>query len=124
MIDCNRGDVVLISFTFSDESGAKLRPAVVVSSGSYHRGRQEAVIAAVTSQTDRLLIGDYLIADWQRAGLLFPSVATGILRTIKQEMIGRKLGMMSVIDMQAIDDKLRSVLGLFHPSSSRARKKF
>jgi len=42
----SRGDVVLMSFIFSDESGAKLRPAVVVSSSEYHRGRKEAIIAA------------------------------------------------------------------------------
>lgn len=37
----SRGDVVLVGFVFSDESGRKLRPALVVSSLAYHRGRQE-----------------------------------------------------------------------------------
>jgi len=44
--------------------------------------------------------------------LLFPSVATGIIRTIKQEMIYRKLGDMPSADMQAIEDALRQALGL------------
>ena len=78
----NRGDVVLVSFVFSDESGKKLRPAVVTSSAAYNRARQE-VISAVTSNVRRRLFGDYLIANWKEAGLLFPSVATAILRTIK-----------------------------------------
>jgi mRNA interferase MazF len=112
MIDYSRGDVVLISFTFSDESGTKLRPAVVISSDDYHNGRKEAIIAAITSRTERLLVGDHLVADWAQAGLLFPSVVTGIIRTIKQEMVGRKLGMMSVIDMRAIENNLRAVLAL------------
>jgi mRNA-degrading endonuclease toxin of MazEF toxin-antitoxin module len=59
------------------------------------------------------LIGDHLITEWQRAGLLFPSVATGIIRTIKQNVIERKLGCMAHTDMNAIDDKLRLMLGLF-----------
>jgi mRNA-degrading endonuclease toxin of MazEF toxin-antitoxin module len=42
MTGSSRGDVVLVAFVFSDESGAKLRPAIVVSSPSYNRGRQEA----------------------------------------------------------------------------------
>ncbi len=112
MIEFNRGDVVLINFIFSNESGVKLRPAVVISSNGYHRGRKEAILAAITSQVDRLLIGDHLIGDWKAAGLLFPSVATGIIRTVKQEMVSRKLGMMSVIDMQAIDNKLQVMLNL------------
>ena len=112
MTEFNRSDVVLVSFIFSDETGERRRPAVIVSSGAYHKGRQEAIIMAITSRTDRILTGDHRISDWQSAGLLLPSVATGILRTIKQSMIARILGSMSVPDMQAIDSKLRLVLGL------------
>lgn len=112
MTDYNRGDVILVGFIFSDEAGERRRPAVVVSSNAYHRSRQEAIIAAITSRTDRILMGDYLIRDWQDAGLLFPSVATGIIRTIKQDMIARKLGTMPGSDMRGIEDKLREALGL------------
>ena len=112
MIGYEQGEVVLVHFIFTDETKAKRRPAVIVSTGDYHRGRREAIIAAITSHVDRLLIGDHLIAGWQEAGLLFPSVATGIIRTIKQAMIERRLGVMPPADMQAIRDKLRPVLGL------------
>jgi mRNA interferase MazF len=84
----------------------------VLSSEDYHRGRQEAIVVAITSNTDRLLVGDHLISDWQSAGLLFPSVATGIIRTVKQSMVGHKLGSMSSRDMRAIEGNLRLSLGL------------
>jgi len=112
MIEYSRGDVVLVNFVFSDETGVRRRPALVVSSNEYHQGRQEAIIAAITSRTDRVLIGDHLISNWQGVGLLFPSVATGIIRTIKQDMISRKLGAMPKGDMQAIDSNLQMALGL------------
>lgn len=112
MTEYNRGDVVLVSFIFSDETDEKHRPAVVISSDAYHKSRREAIIAAITSRTERVLVGDHLINDWQGAGLLFPSVATGIVRTIKQDMITRKLGTMQQPDMQGIEDKLRNALGL------------
>lgn len=112
MTEYSRGDVVLVRFIFSDETGVKRRPAVIVSSDAYHQGRQEAIIAAITSRMDRLLVGDHLISGWREAGLLFPSVATGIIRTIKQGMIARKLGSMARRDMQEIDKKLRAILGL------------
>ncbi len=112
MIGCEQGDVVLVRFIFTDETGAKRRPAVIVSTSDYHRGRQEAIMAAITSNVDRLLVGDHLLVGWREAGLLFPSVATGIIRTVKQAMIERRLGIMSPEDMQAIQERLRQVLGL------------
>ena len=112
MIGYSRGDVVLVNFVFSDESGIRRRPGVVVSSDNYHRGRREVIIAAITSRTERILFGDYLIGDWQGAGLLFPSVATGIIRTIKGDMIDRRLGILPGNDMRSIDSKLGLSLGL------------
>ena len=107
----NRGDVVLIGFVFADETGAKQRPAVIISSDTYHQQRQEAIISAITSKTDRILVADCLISDWQEAGLLFPSVATGIIRTIKQGMITHRLGTMSQSDLKEVNKQLSIALG-------------
>jgi len=112
MTECNRGDVVLISFIFSDETGVRRRPAMIISSNVFHSGRDEAIIAAITSRTDRALVGDHRINDWRGAGLLFPSVATSVIRTVKQSMIARRLGSMPSPDMEIINNKMRLVLGL------------
>jgi mRNA interferase MazF len=112
MTGYKNGDVILVRFLFTDESGTKRRPAVIISTNDYHQGRQEAIIAAVTSNVDRMLVGDHLIAGWKEAGLLFPSVATGIIRTIKSTMIERRLGVMASVDMDAIREELRQLLGL------------
>ena len=103
---------MLVGFVFSEGTGKKLRPAVVISSPAYHRARQEVVVAAITSNVIRRLFGDHLIADWKGAGLLFPSVVTGIFRTIKRMMITRKLGSMAKPDLEALDRALRRSLGL------------
>ena len=108
----SRGDVVLVGFVFSDVSGKKLRPALVISSTAYNRGRQEVLVAAITSNVNRLLFGDHLIANWKAAGLLFPSVVTGIIRTMKRTMIDRRLGSMPKVDLKAIDQELRGSLGV------------
>ena len=103
---------MLVGFVFSDKSSKKLRPAVVISSAAYNRTRQEIIVAAITSNIRHRLFGDHLIAGWKGAGLLFPSLVTGIFRTIKQTMIDRKVGTMPKPEMQAIDLKLRQSLGL------------
>jgi len=112
MIGYSRGDVVLVNFLFSDESGAKRRPALVISSARYLQKRQEAIVAAITSTLDRVLVGDHKMKDWNNAGLLYPSVVTGIIRTVKQDMIHRKLGDISASDQEAIEHKLREILEL------------
>ncbi len=78
---------MLVGFVFSDESGGKLRPALVVSSQRYHEARQEVITAAIPSNAGRLLFGDRAIGAWREAGLRFPSVVTGIVRTVKASMI-------------------------------------
>jgi hypothetical protein len=60
----------------------------------------------------RRLFGDYIVADWTAAGLLLPSIVTGILRTIKQTMVERRLGGMPDTEMQAFGRLLRRALAL------------
>jgi len=77
MTGYKRGDIVLVRFIFSDETGERQRPAVIVSSDAYHQSRQEAIIAAITSRTDgywwatiSLTIGkvlDFFFRRWRRA---------------------------------------------------------
>lgn len=112
MTNYRRGDVVLVNFVFTDETGVKHRPAVIISSDSYQSGQQEAIIAAITSRTDRILAGDHLISDWKSARFLFPFVATGIIRTLKAGIVDRKLGSLSHTDLQAIESRLRLMLDL------------
>ncbi len=109
---CERGEVALVRFVFADEHGAKRRPVLVLSGREYHAGRREVIVAALTSNITRILPGDHLIEGWRDAGLPRPSVATGIVRTIKQTMIERSLGKMPARDLRAFQGLLRFVLGL------------
>jgi mRNA-degrading endonuclease toxin of MazEF toxin-antitoxin module len=83
-----------------------------LSSDEYTEGRQEAVVSAITSNTRRILTGDYLMVDWEDSGLIFPSIVTGVLRTIKQSMIERKMGEISPRDLAEIESNLTQILEL------------
>jgi hypothetical protein len=65
----------------------ELRPALVVSSSAYNRGRKEVVVAAITGNVRRRLLGGHLIVDWKGAGLLFPSVATGTSAALRRARV-------------------------------------
>lgn len=112
MTTSKRGDIVLVSFVFADEKGVKKRPALVLSSEPHQSGRQEVIVAAITSNVDRMLTGDYLIKDWQACDLPLPSVITGIIRTIKQNMIVRQLGTLPSPERKAFDKHLKIALSL------------
>lgn len=47
---------MLARFVFAEGSWAKIRPVVVVGSQDYHMGRQEAIVVAITSSTERMLV--------------------------------------------------------------------
>lgn len=112
MTTCRRGEIVLVSFVFADEKGVKKRPALVLSAEAYHAGRKEMIVAAMTSNIERILHGDYMIKDWKSCGLPLPSVVTAIIRTVKQDMVLRTLGTLPSPERKAFDKSLRSVLSL------------
>jgi mRNA interferase MazF len=112
MTSFSRGDLVLVKFVFADEKGVKQRPGLIVSTDRYHQGRREAILAAITSNVGRLLVGDYKIKAWRESGLLSPSIVTGIVRTIKHDMIASKMGELPASEFHSVEDRLREILAL------------
>jgi len=105
------GDVVLVPFPFTDQTGAKKRPAIIVSSDAYHQRRRDLIIMAVTSQVKPAAVfGEVTISDWQKAGLLQPSVTKPILATIEKGLVIRKLGQLQDPDRKALERALSLIL--------------
>jgi len=104
------GDVVLVEFVFSETTQYKKRPALVLSSDQYNNDRQEVIIAGITSNIERVLVGDTKINKWKESGLLFQSLAAGIIQTIKSTLISRKLGVLSSEDLYNVQRNLQKVL--------------
>lgn len=85
MTSYNFGDVVLVPFPFTDQTGNKKRPAVVVSSAIYNAARLDVILMAITSQVKiSPAIGEVAVAEWQKAGLLKPSVIKPVLTTVEK----------------------------------------
>jgi mRNA interferase MazF len=106
------GEVVLVPFPFTDQSGAKKRPAVVVSSSGYHAGRRDLIIMAITSQVRTPLgFGEAMVADWQVAGLIKPSVLKPVFTTIEQGLMLRSMGTLSAADLRALREVVAQVFG-------------
>ncbi len=112
MISYKQTNIVLVEFRFSEGSGFKKRPALIISCNNYHKSREEVIVAAITSNIKRVLFGDTKIDQWKEAGLIHPSLVTGIIRTIKSNMITRRLGTISKQDFQRVIKNLSKAIGL------------
>lgn len=107
-----RGRVVLVPFPFTDLSGMRNRPAVVVSSDDYNHATTDLIIAQITGNIAGGRTGDHLIADWQNAGLKAPSVVRAKLVTLASSRVRRSIGQLPAADLQAVETNLRTVLQL------------
>lgn len=113
-----KGDVVLVSLPFTNLSGTKARPAVVVSDNDYNAKTPDIIIASITSNLGAIRHpGDHPISDWRGAGLLKPSLAQMKLQTITHVLVRRTLGSLSTADLSMLDQGLRQALGLPEPST-------
>ncbi len=106
------GDVVLVPFPFTDQTAAKRRPAVIVSSDAYHSERPDVILVAITSRTGKPAgVGDVMIDEWREAGLLKVSLIKPVFTTVEQTLILRKLGTLQGKDIAALRKTLEEVLG-------------
>lgn len=106
------GDIILVPFPFTDQSAAKRRPAVVVSSAAYHRGRRDLIIMAVTSQArPGSALGESKITDWKTAGLIKPSVVKPVVTTVDAALVIRRLGRLRIEDQETLRHSIDTILG-------------
>lgn len=114
-----RGDVILADLPFSDGSGSKTRPALVVQCDLNNRRLQDVIVAVVTKTTrhaaiepTQLLI-DISTPEGRATRLLHTSaVKCEHLITIDQRLIQRTIGTLSPAMMQRIDGCLKASLEL------------
>jgi mRNA interferase MazF len=107
------GEVVWVEFPFSDYTGAKVRPAVIVSSPKYNRERPEVLLMPLTSQLRHGdSFGSVALDDWQVAGLSRPSVFKPLIAPCLNTRVRNRIGRLSKRDKQA----LRNLLSLIFAS--------
>ena len=109
MPNYSKNSVILVRYPFSDLSATKIRPAVIINPDS---SSQDYLIVPLTSRTDSLFSGEFILADWKAAKL---NVTTAIKRgiyTIEQSLIIKVVGELSIKDAQTLEASLRLWLGL------------
>lgn len=101
------GDLVLVTFPYTEGTRASNRPALVI----LDTGNADVLVARVTTQTHETP-HDVSIAEWQGSGLLAPSVVRlHKLATLEKSLIRRRLGHLQPADRQRISALMQQVYG-------------
>jgi mRNA interferase MazF len=109
MSSYSRGEIILVRYPFSDLSGSKIRPAVVINSA---HSSEDLIILPLTSKTKSLLSGEFILKDWNQAGLNVETAVKRGIYTIHQNLVVRRVGRLSNSDIAGLDQALRQWLGL------------
>lgn len=109
----------MAELAFSDRSGVKVRPALVVQNDFNNRRLQDVILALITSTTHRAtleptqLLIDITTPDGKQAGLLHTSaIKCEHLITLHQPFVKRVIGRLPPPVMQQVDSCLKVSLGL------------
>jgi len=110
-----RWDAVLLAYPFDDWTGAKVRPAIVISSDDYNRRSENGVFVLITSNTERRSDFDILLSeshpDFARSGLAKASmIRVDMVWTLKQTLVRKTLGTMSKQIQHEILERLRRLV--------------
>src|SRR5207253_5313484 len=110
---------VLLAFPFSDGSGSKVRPVVVVQDDRNNDRLSNTIVAMITSTTERVrqeptqLLIDISTFEGEQSGLLHTSaIKCENLFTVETSIVVQKIGHLPPKAMEQVDRCLKTSLGL------------
>ncbi len=100
------GDILIISFPFTDGQGSRRRPVMVIKD-TYDK---DILIAKVTSQLYNTEF-DIKLQDWKHAGLISPSVIRiHKIQTLHTSLIFGHIGRLTSTDLKAVSHAFAQLL--------------
>lgn len=118
-MNVQRGDVVMVDWLFSDRTGSKRRPALVVQADAYNNSLDDTILALIASSARRRVGAatqleiDISTPDGRQTGLAINSVVQcENLVTVDRRFILRIRGQLSPAQMQKVDGCLKAALQL------------
>ena len=112
-----RGDIVLLPYPFTDLSGKKARPALIVSNDRFNSVNSDAIFVFITREVYKTPF-DFRIESndprFQTTGLKYPSTfRTAKIATLEKKLAQRRLGHADTNLLSEIELRLKSLLEIF-----------
>ena len=109
---CDKGDVAVVPFPFTDSAKAKTRPALALSTGAANRANGQTIFAMITTAVHNRWPSDVVLTDLPACGLSQPSVVRFKLFTLDNRLISRRIGHLGDKDRRAVQLVLRNGLAV------------
>ncbi len=105
----SKNEIVLVRYPFSDLTNSKVRPAVIVNAP---HASQDVLIVPLTSRTAALLMGEFVLAEWKKAGLNVETAAKRGIFTMHEKLVLKSVGRLLTVDAEKLENSLREWLDL------------
>jgi mRNA interferase MazF len=103
-----KGDIILITFPFTDLSGSKLRPAVILADNN-----EDVTVTFITTQLKWQEPTDVLLTPTLNNGLKLPSlIRTSKIATLEKTLIKGRIGKLTIDEQKNLDEQLKLILQL------------
>lgn len=108
------GDLVLVSFPFSDRSQAKVRPVVILSIESYNRSSEDVVVCGVTSNLNPTRFSLQINQNSLSQGLLKSAskVRVDAIAAIEKSLILKRIGRINKATLNKVKGLLRAFFAI------------
>ena len=105
-------EIVLLRFPFSDQSGAKRRPALIISKDKFNSNSQELVVCAITSNIDSLDPYSVLIRkeDWKAGTYSESCVKCSLILTVHKGLILKKIGRLDAKRFREVTEQVHGII--------------
>ncbi len=105
-------EIVLVPFPFSDQSGTKVRPALVLSKDDFNLNSKDIIICGITSNISK----DFYSVKIEQKDLEEGRVETSMVKVeslakIEQNLVIKKIGKLNSAKFSEVLGKLDSLVG-------------
>jgi mRNA interferase MazF len=113
MIELTQGSLVLVDFSYSDQTQSKLRPALVVSNSAYNKISRDVIVTKITSKKPRIYAVGIANEDLATGSLDLPSYvqADGIY-ALEKALICDKIGILKPGKTEEILNQVAQLLSI------------
>jgi mRNA interferase MazF len=103
-----KGDIILITFPFTDLSGSKLRPAVILADTN-----EDVTVTFITTQLKWQEPTDVSLTPTLNVGAKLPSlIRTSKIATLGKTLIKGRIGKLTIDELKNLDAQLKLILKL------------
>src|SRR3990167_2830801 len=107
----SKGDLVLVPFPFTDLSGQKVRPALILYAD---KKGEDCIVAFLSSVKNKKVYSfDFIVKPSKRNGLKLSSIIKiNKIATLEKRIVLGQLGTLEFVELKQIDVKLKRLFGL------------